>query len=286
MTAPNNALSIVPAGTFAVTTLEPSDVVEGLREAGVTPFQLLRAKVGAGGMPAFQLDAASGTKVVDHIDCVIALVRGGQRAWWRNELGDGGGNAPPDCSSTDGMTGHGIISLDPAPGEKPSTRKCSDCPWGQFESKRAKPGKTSRGKDCKESSELYFFETRSRLPKLLVAPATSLKGLRKYAMRLADEGFGYQGVVTRLTLSRAKNADGIDYSVIEANMVGVLPPEEASRMQGLCARLREWVVSVNARPTASEFVEHETKSSTASASAPRAEAEEDPNAFADADPLS
>lgn len=284
MSASNNLPAVVAPGTYAIATVEPSDVIESLREANVTPFQLLRAKVGAGGMPAFQLDAASGVRVTDTIECIVALQRGGQRAWWRNPMGEGGGNSPPDCSSTDGLSGHGIIDLEPHAGQKPTSHKCAECPWGSFGSKRTGANKVGRGKDCKEFAELYFFETRSRLPKLLVAPATSLKPLRQYAMRLADEGHAYWSVVTRLSLRQTRNADGIAYSVIEAAMVGALPHEEAQRMQGMCAQLRAWATSVNARAPASEFVEHEDRPASRAEPA-RPHAEEDPAAFADADPL-
>jgi hypothetical protein len=68
------------------------------------------------------------------------------------------------------------------------------------------------------------------LPHLLQVPPSSLKGWKKYRLRLATTP--YWKVITRLTLNKVQNRGGIDYSEVEFTMAGRLDEDQAQRVAG------------------------------------------------------
>jgi len=213
---------------------------QAFEQLGITPDLLQRIKLPTGGMTAFLIDDLDGEQVVKNLDVILVAVQGRQKAWWSRGLDEGGGGAPPSCSSTDGIHGFGINTLnaDDAPGK----HLCSECPWGRFGSSRH----GGNGKDCKDFSLLFFFREGSRIPAMMQVPATSLKALQTYIMRLIDNGKTFQGVVTRLSLSTAQSAGGITYSKLTVAFLKDLDAEAAAVMTALGADLAQQLASFNA----------------------------------------
>lgn len=136
-------------------------------------------------------------------------------AYWQNKYS--GGNNPPDCSSMDGKVG-----IDRSGNRKP----CNTCPlneWGSDED--------SRGKACKNMHRVYILREGEMLPLLLTLPPTSLKNFADYlAMRIVSRGMRSYGVITKISLKKAQNSDGINYSQAVFALAGKLSPEQTGAM--------------------------------------------------------
>lgn len=174
----------------------------------IDEFDLDRVKVPAGGMTVFQTPEGDTVKEIDGI--LISI--GQRRAYWEKPFGDGG-NVPPDCSSTDGLVGIG----DPG-------GNCAHCPFNQFGTAIKQDGSQGRGKRCRESRALFVIRAEDRLPLVITAPATSLKGVKQYLMKLPVRR---TQAITRFSLVEDKSADGIKYARIVVEYVGKLPDEYA-----------------------------------------------------------
>lgn len=136
-------------------------------------------------------------------------------AYWADKYA--GGNNPPDCSSMDGKVG-----MDQDGNRKP----CNSCPmneWGTAED--------GRGKACKNMHRVYILREGEMLPLLLTLPPTSLKNLSDYiALRVVSKGMRSYGVVTKVSLKKAQNAGGINYSQAVFALAGKLAPAQAAGM--------------------------------------------------------
>lgn len=136
-------------------------------------------------------------------------------AYWADKYA--GANNPPDCSSMDGKVG-----MDQDGNRKP----CNSCPmneWGTAED--------GRGKACKNMHRVYILREGEMLPLLLTLPPTSLKNLSDYiALRIVSKGMRSYGVVTKVSLKKAQNAGGINYSQAVFALAGKLAPAQVSAM--------------------------------------------------------
>lgn len=206
-------------------------------QLGVSNFQLNRLKIPAGGMTIFEVEELEGVNHHEHLDVLVVAVKGSQKSWWSVPVDDGGQGVPPDCASTDGHTGFGVNTLEE--GAEPGEHACVKCAWNAFGSSRS----GGRGKDCKDFSLLFAFRQGSRLPSLLIVPATSLKPLQKYAMSLIDAGKRMETCITRLGLEKAVSASGITYSVLSLSYQGSLDGDEAEKMVAISKDFKQRIVS-------------------------------------------
>lgn len=191
---------------------DDSDALEAmtfnLQGESIDEFDLDRVRVPAGGLTVFETPEGDAVK---EIEGIIVQVQQ-RRAYWEKAFGDGG-NVPPDCSSTDGLVGIG----DPG-------GNCAHCPFNQFGTAVKQDGSAGRGKRCRESRALFLIRAEDHLPLVIVAPATSIKGVKQYLMKLPVRR---TQAVTKLTLVKDKSADGIEYARIVFDFVGKLPAEFA-----------------------------------------------------------
>jgi hypothetical protein len=132
------------------------------------------------------------------------------RAYWETSFEQSGGGTPPQCVSRDGLTGIGIPGGD-----------CMNCKFNQFES-----DSKGRGKACQESRLIFIVLKDEILPIVVKAPATSLKGAKKYLLGLTSRNHPVHSVFTKLTLEKDKNADGILYAKIVMSKVGTVENPE------------------------------------------------------------
>ncbi|MCH1569868.1 MAG: hypothetical protein L7S64_00870 [Longimicrobiales bacterium] len=231
--------SVEPSGFAIVDQPQAREtMLAAFDQLGITESLLQRIKLPLGGMTAFMVDDLDGQQVHQHIDVILVAIKGRQKAWWAKPLEDAGGGARPSCSSTDGMHGYGNNTLaDDGPEGK---HLCSECPWGKFGSNRG----GGNGKDCKDFSVLFFFREGSRIPAVMQVPATSLKSLQNYVLRLIDNGKRFEGVVTRLGLKSAQSASGIAYSMLDVSYVKDLDAEQAETMveigKAFMARMQDY----------------------------------------------
>ena len=175
------------------------------------PDDFPRIRVPAGGSTVWEIPTLDGSvEAAKAIEGVIVYIAR-RRAYWSvsSPTGD-----PPQCVSLDCETGIG----DPG-------GACATCPNNQFGTVVRPDGSTGRGKACKESKLLFILRNGQALPDVVVVPPGSLRSIRSYQFRL---GVPYWSVVTRLSLERTKNRDGIDYAQIRPTRIAVLDPATAA----------------------------------------------------------
>lgn len=215
-------------------------MVGAFDQLGLSDFQLSRLKIPSGGMTAWEVESLEGTTVEKHLDVILVAMKGKQKSWWARPLEEAGGGAPPSCSSTDGINGFGINVL--AADADPEHHKCNECAWNQFGSAR----NGGKGKDCSDFALLYFFTKGSRLPSLLSVPATSLKSLQGYILKLIDAGKRMETCVTRLSLKKVQSASGVGFSQLDLAWQADLSDDDQAAMSGLAESFRARLNDTNA----------------------------------------
>lgn len=178
----------------------------------LSPMDLDRVVIPAGGGTAFSIPTLEGEESSQEIIGVITAIQN-CRAYWSSEFS--GSGTPPDCVSEDAITGVG----DPG-------GVCQRCHMAEF-------GSDSRGKgqSCKQIKRLFLLRPTSMLPLVVNLPPTSLRPATRYLLRLAGSGLKYQGAVTRITLEKTKNSDGIAYSTAVFALAAKLDPGQAVAME-------------------------------------------------------
>ena len=183
-----------------------------LEGESLSPMDLDRVSVPGAGGTSWCIPGLEGEETTQEIIGVIVGVQN-CRAYWAGDFA--GGGDPPDCVSEDNATGVG----DPG-------GNCKLCPQAAF-------GSDSRGKGqaCKQIKRLFLLRPGSMLPLVVNLPPTSIRPATRYLLRLAGVGLKYQTAVTRITLEKTKNAEGIAYSVATFALAGKLDPGQAAAME-------------------------------------------------------
>lgn len=187
-------------------------------------FSFDRVKIPAGGGLAFEIpgdDPENPETTKEIVGVIVDHHR--VNAYWDEKYS--GQNNPPDCSSLDGKAGVGRDGGNQVP--------CNSCPfnaWGSDE---------SGGKACKNMRRIYILRSGETLPLLLTLPPTSLKNFGDYlAKRIIGKGRRSYEVLTKVTLKKAKNAGGIEYSQAQFAVAGVLPEKLAAQAETMAKRIR------------------------------------------------
>lgn len=191
------AVAIVPQGNIA------EIISENLGSAGITATDLDRVKIPAGGGVAFEVPSLEGSEMVKFIEGVVVHHQD-QNAFWPDPLT--GSGIPPACVSRDGRMGIG----DPG-------GVCARCPFNEYGS----DARGRKGKACKNVKVLFVLQTGALLPTALFLPPTSIKTARQYLLRLTSAGIPFYGVKSKFALVKTKNADGIEYSMIDISTVTI-----------------------------------------------------------------
>jgi hypothetical protein len=216
----NQALVTVNPEEFVLANAETTqNMLDAVRAmpGGFNGLMQYRIKIPAGGGKVFSIESLDGEQHLAKIPAIILTAWANQRAWNRHSLDESGGGAP-DCASTNGVQGFGNRSESDTD-EEPSWADCATCKWGQFGS-----GKGS-SKACRDSSVLWIMRPECGLPQALNVPATSLKVLKDYQLKLLMARTEPFRVLTQIGLEQAESASGIKYSRLTLQRIGVVPPE-------------------------------------------------------------
>jgi hypothetical protein len=236
--ANTKALTVIDPATYAVLdpTIDSGEMADILRDnlggQGLTPRNLDRVTVPAGGGTVWQVPGIDKLRNEETIDGIIVQIQPA-RAYWSNPDNTG---TPPDCASLDMVYGIGMYGRGSAVNPEGLCATCPQDEWGS--------GREGRGKACRERREVYVLRAEDMLPIVVQVPITSLRALEKYAVALAagkaDRGRSHRlhSVVTRLALEQATGAGKQKYSVIVPSFVQALTPEQARRMAAYAAGLR------------------------------------------------
>lgn len=223
--------------TFPALLTDAGELREALQEnlggAGISPFDLDRVSIPAGGSQTWVLQTLEGEQETKELLGIIIYVQNA-RAYWPGEFG--GGNTPPQCVSDDAVTGVGN------PGGA-----CATCPYAQFGSDAR-----GRGQACKMVQRMFLLQPGGNLPIVVNLPPGSLKGAKKYLLRLVSNGQKASGVVTKITLEKDRNQDGIVFAKAQFAMVGKLEPEMAMRAKAYGMEMGKAFRGVSAQDFAAE----------------------------------
>lgn len=224
--APSNALTELPSAGALIPQIEQLQAyLNEISDMDISPFGSV--KVGAAGAPVFTVlfpgdEDGDETNPSEVTGIIVASHK--VNAYWAKPYGEGEAeDTIPDCFSGDGS-----IGVDKA-GE---CRSCALCPYNQYGS-----ASTGRGKACANKRRLYILMEGSVLPMLLDVPPTGIAAYDKYRLRLSQKGQSPARVMTRITLKKAKNANGIAYSTPAFEAVGVVPLSDVSRAEDYAAAI-------------------------------------------------
>lgn len=186
-----------------------------------------RIKMPSGGALAFEVEGEDGD--VDYVKEIQGVILFTHRVngYWSKALGDGEGNAAPDCSSMDGKTG-----INNSTGE---CINCEGCPLNQYGS----DPRGGEGKACKNMRRVYLMTSGDPNCYLLTVPPTSIKDVNKKLKTLIASGVPYTGMVVSVKLVKVTNKGGVDYAKIALDKAGLLPAPVAAQAQELRRQLKE-----------------------------------------------
>lgn len=213
MSKKKTELAVIEPSEYAAIKLGDGEM-KGLIEAncagGVDRFDMDRVTMPTGGGLQFAVpNIEGGEDMLDEIVGVCVLFKD-ERKMWHESYDEGNVGSPPDCSSSDMITGIG----DPG-------GYCPACPLSKFGS-----GKGNSQK-CSQSRLLFVMRSDNLLPLIVALSPTSLKMARRYFLRLTTHGVPYYQAVTRLTLEKDKNAEGKVYSKVNLGMIKKIDGDEA-----------------------------------------------------------
>jgi hypothetical protein len=206
----------------------------------MSAWDLPRIKVPTGGVTTWQWMTPNGPVAAEHISGILIYFKEG-RDFWPEVYGQGdAGNVPPSCSSIDGRVGVGN------PGGP-----CNVCPWNQWGSRKTidPSNPDSQAKACRHTARLFIAQPNQTIPCLVIAPPTSLKPIRRYAMGLAGMGYFYFGVESYLGLTPITAGR---YTVAQINPLKgrVLNPAQLDRARDMLVSFAG--MFANVRPTLNE----------------------------------
>ncbi|MBS3970523.1 MAG: hypothetical protein KGZ94_10485 [Clostridia bacterium] len=184
-----------------------AEEMDGLQDA----FSCDRVKIPSGGGLAFEVPGEDPYNP-DTVKELVGIVVDHHpvNAFWVEKFT--GQNNPPDCSALDGKTGEGN------PGG--SCKGCSRNQWGSDEE--------GKGKACKNMHRVFILPEGEMFPLMLTLPPTSIKNWANFlAKRVVSKGKRVCEVITKITLKKAANSTGIQYSQAQFVVVGILSPNQA-----------------------------------------------------------
>jgi hypothetical protein len=216
MTKKTEAAALAVIENFELPVLSDDMAAAMAEELDGLQLSFPRVKIPSGGGLAFEVPGDDPENPDTEKEIIGVIVdHHPVNAYWADKYA--GANNPPDCSSMDGKVG-----MDQDGNRKP----CNSCPmneWGTAEE--------GRGKACKNMHRVYILREGEMLPLLLTLPPTSLKNLSDYlGLRVITKGLRSYGAITKVSLKKAQNAGGINYSQAVFALAGKLSPEQTKAM--------------------------------------------------------
>ena len=229
-TKKNEGTALAVIDNFELPALNENMVQAMAEEMDGLTLSFPRVKIPSGGGLAFEIPGDDPENPDTEKEIVGIIVdHYPVNAYWKDKYS--GGNAAPDCSSLDGKRG------DYGP--------CANCQYNQWGT-----AEDGRSKACKNMHRVYILREGEIMPLLLTLPPTSLKNIADYlALRIVSRGLRSYGVVTKVSLKKAQNAGGINYSQAVFGLSGKLAADQVRAMaeysQGIKAMTRQMAVGAD-----------------------------------------
>lgn len=211
---PKNEVAVIQPSEFAIISkhdeIDIGELIEeNLDGETLSPMDMGRITVPAGGVTVWQIETSSGTETQEFLDGII-VATAKTRSYWQKEMS--GEGEPPDCYSENGVIGIG----DPG-------GLCETCKFNEWGSS---PKEGSKAKACKEMRNVFFLTNTSMLPFNLSVPPTSLRSFKNYARRLVQDARSINGVITRFGLVKDKSSTGFTHGVVTFDALTDLNAQE------------------------------------------------------------
>jgi hypothetical protein len=180
-----------------------------LETFGAGPREFERIPMPTKGITEFSISTPAGVQHPKTLR-VVVLAAHARRANWSGAYT--GVGVAPDCKSHDGITGEG------EPGGL-----CPACPLSQFDEAGGRPR-------CTETMDLTFIGLEDGLPSVLTVHKMSVKVMKDYQRSLRKYRMDLSAVITELGLKAAQYRNGMPYTLLTLQAIGVLSPAEQARM--------------------------------------------------------
>lgn len=227
-----NALAVLEQHKFELIPMSDDikDIIaEEMDGLGAVPFDTI--KIPSGGGLSFEVPGENEDTPIAATELVGVIVdHHPVNAMWLNDYD--GSNNQPDCASFDGKT---------AVDSNGECKNCGTCPYNQFGSDR----KGGKGKACKNMHRIYILMSGQVIPTLLVLPPSSIASWRNYiGKKIVVKGKRPWMVLTKVTLKKEKNENGIAYSQAVFTKVADLTPAECAEIKPLAESFKAMTRSV------------------------------------------
>ena len=229
------AKELVPIDSKFMISAE-SDIAEIMSEEleGMGPIPYDRIKIPAAGSTAFEIPTDDPDKP-EHADAIVGIVvyNHAYNAYWKDAYS--GEVVTPDCCSVDAKTGKRSDG---------SMRECDSCPYNVFGSEAG-----GKGKACKNMRRLYILQDGEVMPIILTLPPTSLKAWKDYVSKaIVMRKMRLRHVITRITLKKEQNSNGMAYSSAVFSLVSRIDPKEYTNIDKYAAELKASVQELDTSP--------------------------------------
>lgn len=227
----SNALAVVSPDQYVMRLQDESIRAAMVEEMDAMTVTFDIAKVPSGGSTAFEIPGDDPNSP-DMVKALVGVIvdHYAVNAYWQDKYN--GSKNPPDCSSMDGKTGTT---------KDGKQRVCATCPLNQFGS-----DPDGRGKACKNMRRVFLLPSSSILPLQLTVPPTSLRNFNDYiAKRIVAKGLRSLDVLTKVTLTKATNKGGIEYSQAVFTLAGRLSAATAEAMRAYAEQAKATTRRVN-----------------------------------------
>jgi hypothetical protein len=191
-------------------------------EAGISIWDLERIKIPAGGGMSWQVLSPTGDVTEKKVVTALMPHKREERNFWKEEFGQGA-SKPPDCYSSNMVTGNG----DNGTGEI-GEHDCLTCPQNQWGS-----NSKGEGKACRQNIVAFLLPQGKEdhiFPTILTITPGSLKAAKGYFTDLSSRLLSYQQVVHTITLEKAQNNQKIAYARVKWQIASELTEDDIAKL--------------------------------------------------------
>lgn len=236
-------LTVQESGFTALAGMDYSDS-ELFADCNGLDMKLDKVKIPSGGVTSFEIPGEDADESETEKEITGVIVHNHvANSFYKDKYQ--GGNNPPDCGSFDGIIGNGC------PGGE-----CSKCPYNKFGSGEGK------GKACKNRRLLYILREGELFPIMLSVPTGSLKDYSSFVKHMITKQRKLSSIVTRITLRKAVNSNGVVFSQTVFSFVRNLTPEERSAIQPVIDMAKDYSSHLSSTALTQmaddEFIDDET----------------------------
>ena len=131
---------------------------------------------------------------------------------------------------------HGVVGVDKESGE---IRRCKDCPLNQFGTGE------NGGKACKNRRRIFILRENEIFPTLLSLPTASVDNFTKYIVNLVGKHKKSNQVVTKFSLKKDTNKNGITFSKVVLSFERDLSPEEIENISKMSEKVKAMAQNID-----------------------------------------